>query len=337
MPKKKTALITAAFFAIILIAVIAVWVLQREEPLASSVFAMGSYVQQTVYGQNREDAVAKANSAIWGLENRISWRREGSCVHLLNSSAGQTVPLDGDTRSILETALAVSKESAGAFDVTIAPLSWLWDFDTDPHRPAAAEIAESLPLIDYKKLSLSPGGASLPQGMAVDLGAAGKGAACDAAVEAYRQAGLQGAVVAVGGSVGLYGEKPGGGPWRVSVRDPWGEGSIGSLALEGGFVSTSGSYEKCFEQDGVSYHHLLDPKTGYPADSGLASVTVVSSSGTLSDCLATACFVLGYEESLPLLEHFQAQALFIDTEKQARLTPGLQDAFTPWQDGNSLA
>src|SRR5699024_9207852 len=125
----------------------------------------------------------------------------------------------------------------------------------------------------------------------------GKGAACDAAVQMYQESGAEAGIVAVGGSIGLYGEKPDGSLWRLGVRDPnSGDDraeAMGLLDLASGFVSTSGSYEKTFTENGKTYHHLLDPKTGYPAESGLVSVTVVAKSGALSDALATAVFVLG--------------------------------------------
>lgn len=330
MLKKKRTFLIAAAAAALLLAAFAFYYAKGREPHSATAFAMGSYVQQTLYGYGAQQAGQDAYQAITGLENRISWRRGHSAVDLLNQGAGGgPVAVDPDTRAILETALSVSEKSGGAFDVTVAPLSRLWDFDTDPHLPDGESVAQALSFVDYRRLGLSDEGVSLPRGMAVDLGAAGKGAACDAAVEIYKKDGVKGAVVAVGGSVGLYGQKPGGGPWQVSVRDPWGEGSIGVLALEGGFVSTSGSYEKFFEEGGRVYHHLLDPKTGYPAESGLVSVTVCSDNGALSDCLATACFVLGYEESLALLEGFGAQAVFVDEGGKITCTEGLQGCFTP--------
>ena len=155
----------------------------------------------------------------------------------------------------------------------------------------------------------------------------GKGAACDAALEAYAASGVDRAVVAVGGSVGVYGEKPFSQPWQIAVRDPRGEGSLGTLSIRSGFVSTSGSYEKQFTENGKTYCHLLDPKTGYPAESGLVSVTVWSKAGALSDALSTACFVLGLEESLPLLDEFEAEAVFITEEHEIYVTQGLQEAF----------
>ena len=294
-------------------------------------YAMGSYVQQTVYGSGREDAAQAASSAVTELENLISWRVEDSDTARLNQAAGtEFLEIDPQTWDILNTSLQVCQASGGAFDITIAPISWLWDFDEEPHLPQASTIESLLPAVDYTQLSLQEDGTAAlrSSSSALDLGAVGKGAACDAAVAAYQEAGVERAVVSVGGSVGVYGEKPFGQKWQVSVRNPDTDGALGVLSVSSGFLSTSGSYEKQFTEDGVTYHHLLDPSTGYPADSGLLSVTVWSGSGALSDALSTACFVLGIEDSLPLLEQFDSQALFITQERQIYLTSGLEDAFT---------
>ena len=294
-------------------------------------YAMGSYVQQTVYGGDEEGAAQAANTAITELEDLISWRVEGSDVEQLNQAAGTDfLEIDQRTWNVLRTSLDVCQASGGAFDITIAPISWLWDFDEEPHLPQASTIESLLPAVDYTQLSLQEDGTAAlrSSSSALDLGAVGKGAACDAAVAAYKEAGVERAVVSVGGSVGVYGEKPFGQKWQVSVRNPDTDGALGVLSVSSGFLSTSGSYEKQFTEDGVTYHHLLDPSTGYPADSGLLSVTVWSGSGALSDALSTACFVLGLEDSLPLLEQFDSQALFITQERQIYLTSGLEDAFT---------
>lgn len=294
-------------------------------------YAMGSYIQQTVYGAGAEEAAQQASSAVTELENLISWRVEDSDIATLNQEAGgEFQDIDPQTWDILNTTLQVCQASGGAFDITIAPISWLWDFDEEPHLPQASTIESLLPAVDYTQLSLQEDGTAALQSSssALDLGAVGKGAACDAAVAAYQEAGVERAVVSVGGSVGVYGEKPFGQKWQVSVRNPDTDGALGVLSVSSGFLSTSGSYEKQFTEDGVTYHHLLDPSTGYPADSGLLSVTVWSSSGALSDALSTACFVLGIEDSLPLLEQFDSQALFITQERQIYLTSGLEDAFT---------
>ena len=166
----------------------------------------------------------------------------------------------------------------------------------------------------------------------LDLGAVGKGIACDV-VQDYlkKQKEVSGAVIAVGGSILLYGSKADGNNWNVAVQNPRGQDgeAMGVLSLSGTTnVSTSGDYEKYFMQDGKRYHHILDPSTGYPADSGLISVTIVSDSGLLSDGLSTACFVLGKEKGEKLLETYGAEGIFIDQNKKVTVTEGLKDKFT---------
>lgn len=166
----------------------------------------------------------------------------------------------------------------------------------------------------------------------LDLGAVGKGIACDV-VQDYlkKQKEVGGAVIAVGGSILLYGSKADGSDWNVAVQNPRGQDgeAMGVLSLSGTTnVSTSGDYEKYFMQDGKRYHHILDPSTGYPADSGLISVTIVSDSGLLSDGLSTACFVLGKEKGEKLLETYGAEGVFIDQNKKVTVTKGLKDKFT---------
>ena len=166
----------------------------------------------------------------------------------------------------------------------------------------------------------------------LDLGAVGKGIACGV-VQDYlkKQKEVSGAVIAVGGSILLYGSKADGSDWNVAVQNPRGQDgeAMGVLSLSGTTnVSTSGDYEKYFMQDGKKYHHILDPSTGYPADSGLISVTIVSDSGLLSDGLSTACFVLGKEKGEKLLETYGAEGVFIDQNKKVTVTKGLKDKFT---------
>lgn len=303
-------------------------------------YAMGSYIQQTVYGAGAEEAAQQASSAVTELENLISWRVEDSDIATLNQEAGgEFQDIDPQTWDILNTALQVCQASGGAFDITIAPISWLWDFDENPRLPQAETIEALLPAVNYEDVSLLEDGTAALQthSTALDLGAVGKGAACDAAVDAYEEAGINRAVVSVGGSVGVYGEKPGGQPWTIALRDPDTESSLGTLSLASGFLSTSGSYEKQFTEDGATYHHLLDPDTGYPAESGLLSVTVWSGSGTLSDALSTACFVLGLEDSLPVLEQFDSGAVFITEDHQIYVTENLEGAFSLTGEGYTLA
>lgn len=338
--------------AVLALAGLGFWLWQsswaREHELTA--FAMGSYVQQTVWGSGAEDAMAETVRGIEELEREISWRLEGD-VALINSQAGgELVALDEETGTgeLLAEMLELCERSGGALDITLGPVTRLWDFDNEPRLPEPEELEKALELTGWQDVELTEDNSVklARPGMALDLGAVGKGAACDSAVSRYICAGgVSGAVVAVGGSVGLYGQKPGGEDWQVGVRDPEGAGSLGVLSLPGGFVSTSGSYEKYFEQDGRVYCHLLDPRTGYPAESGLRSVTVwcpaemndkYTHPGALSDGLATACFVLGTKDGMKLLESYGAQGIFIDEGNGIAVTGGLRDRFTLTAGGYSL-
>jgi len=296
-------------------------------------YSMDSYVQQTVYGKDRETAASDAASAVQLLENRISWRVEDSDIQKLNAHAGQDwIKLSAETMELLLLMQDVAEQSGGAFDVTIAPVSRLWDFDGARQEvPDADLLAEMTGNVGYPNLRLDPEQktASLKYSSnAVDLGMVCKGAACDAAAEVYAAHRVSGAVIAVGSSVGLYGEKNSGQPWNIAVYDPASTEALGTLSLMSGFISTTDSGLNAFEENGIRYHAVLDPATGYPAESGLTSVTVVSTSGALSDALSAACFVLGPEDGLKLLETYGAEGLFVDTSGTVTLTDGLKSAFT---------
>lgn len=338
-----------AFFAVVLVLVFAgrQWYIQQRDrqPFTSTEYAMGSYVQQTVYGRMGEDAASEAANAVQRLENQISWRMEDSDVARLNAAAGTDwIAIESQTADLLEMALNVAEQSEGAYDPTILPVSSLWDFGGEnQHLPDEEEIETYRTFVDYHNLRVDKetSEASLKiHGAALDLGGIGKGAACDTAVQAYQEAGVKAGIIAVGGSIGLYGEKPDGSLWRLAVRDPRSGDDkaeeMGLLDLSSGFVSTSGSYEKNFTENGKTYHHILDPKTGYPAESGLVSVTVVSDSGALSDALSTAAFVLGEERGMSLLEDYDAGGVFIAEDGRVWVSDSLEDAFQLTSDAYTL-
>ena len=320
----------------VLAAGLLIFFLTRDDLFETTTFSMGTYVTQRVYGKNREEGAQLAAQAVAELDDLISWRDGQGDVAAINEAAGKEfVSVDPRTEQVLRSAMNVCEKSGGALDITIAPISRLWDFDDNPHLPADDMIQKFLTKVDYSALSL-PGDGTVGLRLhetAIDLGAVGKGAGCDVAVAAYQQAGVSRAVVAVGGSIGVYGSKPFGEPWKIAVRDPMGDGLLGTLSLTEGFLSTSGSYEKFFTENGKTYHHLLDPSTGYPAESGLVSVTIKSSEGALSDGLSTACCVLGMEKSLPLLKEFGAEAIFVTEDGQVRVTAGIWADFSLIDNG----
>ena len=327
---------------------------QRTECEKSVDTAMGTVISQTVYLTGRS-ATATNDETEWKItdivleklnsmeQEELSWRLESAEVARINAAAGEgQTPVSPAMAGWLERCLQVSKDSEGAFDVSIGRLSRLWDIDTwaaatDPGEyelPGQEEIAQALATAGWQKISLEPQteGAlvSIPAEMQLDLGAVGKGVALDEIrriLEEHPE--VSGAVISAGGSILTYGSKPEGGTWQIAVTDPLSPSdSVGILTLDGGYcVSTSGDYERYVEVDGVRYHHILDPRTGSPARSDVAGVTIVTTDGFLSDALSTACFVLGQEEGQKLLEKYDAEGLFIDHEGTIIMTEGMQQYF----------
>lgn len=219
----------------------------------------------------------------------------------------------------------------------------LWDIDGEnPHVPDEKELNSLLEDVGYEKVTLDGDQVTMSEGVTLDLGAVGKGIGCDAIKDILEQdKEVSGAIVNLGGSsVMSYGQKPDGSFWQVAVTDPRDtEGDyLGVVSLNGTeFLSTSGDYEKYFIEDGVRYHHILDPSTGYPARSGLTSVTVVCSDGLDADGLSTACFVLGREKAKKLLEQYNADGLFVDDSGHVYLTEGMKERFQLMKDTYSVS
>lgn len=304
----------------------------------ASGIGMGTYVNQTVYTRDGTLTGEVEELLKYLEEDILSWRIEGSEIARINEAAGTECSISNELKQDLISLLEVSERSRGAFDCTLGTLIRLWNMDAWSRMeeeefipPTKEEIAEALTDTGYDKVKITDGTIYLPTGLQLDLGAAGKGIACDrvAAFLADRQ--VSGAVVSVGGSVVTYGAKPDGSPWRVAVVDPLNPSSrLGILSLTGEwYISTSGDYERFVEADGIRYHHILDPATGYPASSGLAGVTIVCHSGLLSDALSTACFVLGVEDGLALAESYGAEALFVTADGELYMTPGMKQIFSP--------
>ena len=296
--------------------------------------AMGTDCSVRVYGF---DGTAKdIMDMLSDIENKyLSWRIEGSDIANINENASESEPVMPSkwTYSYLENVLDLARKSSGAFDPTLGRVSQLWNLESDnPYIPSKSELTELLLETGWKKINQSEGEVFLKDSVQIDLGAVGKGIGCDEARKMLEEADADAAVVSVGGSILTYGKKPDGKSWKIGIANPRtedGESYLGSLTIDGTCsISTSGDYEKYVIEDGVRYHHILDPKTGYPAESGLISVTIVCEKGWLSDGLSTACFVLGYEDSLPLLETYQAEAVFVTEDKEVIVTDGLKDMFT---------
>ena len=304
---------------------------------------LGTVISITIYESVDGEIFDEAFSLVADIDARMSANREDSEVSAIGRESGRrAVSVSGDTYGLIERAIEFSALCGGAFDITVGAVMELWKTDEIfAVRPADAEIARRLPLINYENVILSGGSVMLAEeGMKLDLGAIAKGYACDTVLEYLKSQGVTAALLDFGGNIYAYGEKPDGSPWRLGIRSPViGEsGIVCSVTVQDASVVTSGGYERYFEEDGTIYHHLLDPKTGCPADSGIVSMTIIDASSARADALSTACFVLGLEEGLALLEPLPgSEGIFILEDNSIVVTSGLTESVTLTDERFSIA
>lgn len=300
---------------------------QKSSEYQTTTVAMGTVVTLRLFGPNGEENAQLVLENINETEKALLSRNEkNSDIDRINSAPGTVVSVSYETAEIISEALDVSKNCEGVFDITVGEITKLWDFGGENQRlPSENEIKEKLTFVTYSDVKVTDTTVTIAEGQSLDLGAIGKGAACDRIKTLLSATSTDSAVISVGGSLLLYGKKD----FTIGITNPENDQTaMGSLELSDTFVSTSGNYEKFFTQDNKTYHHILDATTGYPADSRLLSVTVICDSGLLSDALSTACYIRGYHQSLELLKQYDAQAVFIFKDKTVRLTDGLKDKFT---------
>ena len=340
-PSSKS-ITTFAFVAVILLLIVIVTDIQGgKKAYGKSSSAMGASVFLTLYGGDEKVADAMIEAVKHLDSDCLSPTIQGSDVFNLNANSGQPLKVNAETADVLKKAVEISKKSDFTLNIALGQLIRLWGIDGDnPRVPSAEEIEAALNTADMSRIFIDGNTASIGAGQLIDLGAVGKGAACDIAAETAKRLGVKAASISVGGSVTFVGQKSvsglkslfGGSEllWSVGIRDPFGSvnDTFASVKVGPVSISTSGNYEKYFEENGVRYHHIFDPKTGYPSDSGLVSVTVFSDSGLLSDALSTVAFVLGYEKSLPILKEYSAEAVFVFPDKTVRVTDGIKESIT---------
>lgn len=298
-------------------------------------FLMDTNVNVIIYskdGQKTVEAAAgKAFDEMKGLEELLSRGVEGSDVWLINEGAGSPVQVSGATLSLVQDAVHYGRISGGAFDVTIAPLMNIWGFfDQESRLPSGEEIDSALPLVDYRNLHVDVEKsevALLKPGMELDPGGIAKGLIVDKGMEVLQREGIEKAIINAGGDIRVLGDKPGGLPWRIGVRNPRDNGAKESmvvLPLVDTAVATSGDYERFFVQDGIRYHHIIDPHTGYPA-AGLTSVTVTAPDTVTADALSTAVFIMGPEKGMELVESLPGiEAILVGPHQEIIFSSGLR-------------
>ena len=259
-------------------------------------------------------------------EKLLSRTVEGSDVWRINHAEGRPVQVSGETLEIIEAARQVSELSGGAFDISIAPASTLWDFTSGATvLPDAEALARAAGRVDYSRVAVEGDTVTLPAGMMIDLGGIAKGYIADRVKAYLADRGVESAILSFGGNIVAIGEKPDGSAWKVGIQDidrPTGEYMLVAQNF-GGSTVTSGIYERGFELDGVYYHHILDPKTGWPVQNELASVTIFSDSSLWGDALATAAFALGTDRGVELIEGLPGiEAAFIARDRSVTYTSG---------------
>jgi len=253
-----------------------------------------------------------------------------SDISRVNAAAGiEPVQVHEEVFMVIKRALHYAKLSGGAFDPSVGPLVSLWGIGGDkPHVPSQEEIDEVLPLVNWQDVELDEETRSVfltRRGMALDLGAIAKGYAADEAAAIIRNAGIGRAIINLGGNIVTCGERKDGSPWRVGVQNPNDarDEYIGILQVTEKSVVTSGVYERFFEYEGIRYHHIFSPDSGYPAENGLLSVTITAPLSIDADALSTTVFVLGYERGAALIESLaETEAVFIFSDLSVRKTQG---------------
>ncbi len=296
--------------------------------------AMGTEVRIVAYSSATADeaatrqAIKRSMTEIRRLESLMTSWRDDSEVAELNRKAGSFVKVSPETFQVIERSLWAGKFSQGTFDITFSPLSEVWKFGDakvdDPRIPNKAELAPLLARVDYKKIQLKPkeSQVALGTGQRVDLGGIAKGFVVDAAVAVLRKNGVQAFLVQAGGDLYGAGKKADGSPWVSGIRDPRGKANdfFATLQLEDRAFSTAGDYARAFIKDGKRFHHILDPRTGFPA-TACRSVTVYAKDALTADAVDDAVFILGPEIGLKLVEELDGVgAVVVDDKNRVHIS-----------------
>ena len=285
-----------------------------------------------------KDAAEKAIDAsfekIDRFGNLINFYAENSELSEINRNAGiQKTKVSPETLDLIEKAIAVSERSGGAFDPTIGPIVKLWDF-LNKKKPTDEEIRRALPLVDYRNVIIDKTDATVflkRRGMMLDLGGIAKGYAADLAVASLIKSGMQAGLVSIAGDIRTFGLKPDKKPWAIGIKNPRQTSEkdelIATIGLSDKAISTSGDYERYFMEDGMRLHHLLDPKTGYPA-TACRSVSIVTDRAVNTDAFSTAVFILGPEKGMTLARELGMEAIIIDSSGTRYLTDNVKEQLT---------
>ena len=321
-----------------------------NQPISISSIKLNTAVQITIYDSQDKAFLDDCLALCDKYELIFSRTNEKSELYKLNhrknvsdgdfSTDGQTTPypvsgtadtwhISEDLAALLSEGLDITRESNGAFDIAIAPLTSLWDFTAeDPKVPDDAAIQKALPLCSSDGVTIDGEDITLPSDdIQFDVGAIAKGYIADRLKDFLIKKGVKSAIINLGGNVLCIGSKPDGTPFKIGIQKPFADRNETEAVMDitGKSVVSSGIYERCFKQDGKLYHHILNPQTGYPYDNGLISVTIISDQSVDGDALSTTCFALGLEDGLKFAEKKGVQAVFITEDYELHYTDGFRD------------
>ena len=303
---------------------------KTDSKVTKTVLAMDTVMTLTVYGGTQQQ-LDEAEQLIKELDDLLSATKDTSETSLINASNGAAISVSDRTMQLIRCSVELGRSTNGALDISLTPVIRAWGFLGGDYRiPDDAELQNLLEKVDYSKIETGDGTVTLPEGMEISFGAVAKGYTGDLLMELFKNQGIESAIVTLGGNVQALGLKPDGSKWNVAVQNPFGDGSLGMLQVDGKAVVTSGGYERYFEQDGETYWHIIDPSTGKPAKSGLVSVTIVCDSGVTADGLSTALFVMGLDGAI---EYWKTNggfdAVLVDENGGVYVTEGIADDFAP--------
>ena len=336
MTNKKQTAIIIGILAVVLAGFVFFYMKnQQKEPVNATSFKLNTIVKVTIYDSQDESLLQEVMDLCDQYEKVFSRTLAESELYRLNrqelpSEDGKTFDISPELAALTAKGLEYSKISKGAFDITVAPVSSLWDFTSGAKKiPAKTEIEEALPLVNYKNVELSDARIRFEkQGMGLDLGAIAKGYIADKMKEFLISKGVKSAIIDLGGNVLCVGKRPDNKPFRIGIQRPFAGRSetVATVEIEDKSVVSSGIYERYFEKNGTLYHHILNPKTGYPYENDLVSVTIISDKSVDGDGLSTSCFALGLEEGMALVESRDGiHAVFITADGELYLTKGLEE------------
>lgn len=309
-----------------------------DNKISKREFLMGTVVDIDVYDKLDEEILEKVYDRLFEIESKMSKTIKTSDINKVNKKSGiNSVQVDEETWKTIKKTKNLSNLTGGEFDPTIGPLSNLWEINSsDPDRkniPKDKDIKRLLNKINYENIILENNNKVYlkESGMELDLGGSAKGFAADEAKKILMENGSNSAMIDLGGDLYALGEKPNGEAWRIGVRDPRSENKdyLGVLEIRDKSMVTSGDYERYFEVEGKRYHHIIDPKTGYPVDNDLMSVTIISNSSLEGDVFSTASFIMGLDNGKNFIENQkEIEGIFITKDKNIYLTSGVEDKFT---------